>query len=127
MNNLLYPPIAFDLEQAGLIWRPEVGDEISLRDNPNRISILFDSQGLTINALRKTYLWLPTVEQILFQLEARQAILTHTGLELTDNEIAYRTVLQTPRGLIETQGVNLRTSIALALRDFLKIFKEPIQ
>ena len=111
--------IAEDLELAGLQWRPEIGDEIAERKSPSTVSILVDPKGMTPLELRSTFLWLPTVEQIIMQFEARQAVLCHAGFELTEQNMAYRTVIQTPKGNIESRADSLRTSMGIALRNFL--------
>ena len=85
--------VAEDLELAGLIWRPEIGDEISNRHEPGAVSVLVDPQGMTPTELRSVYLWLPTVEQMVLQFEVRQAILFHAGVELTDVQADTRRVL----------------------------------
>ncbi len=121
-DSLTYGPfleVAQDLELAGLIWQPEIGDEVSYRESLDRVSILVDPEGMTPAELRSTYIWLPTLEQMVLQCEARQAILYHAGLELNDTEIHYRTVIQGPRGHIETTAFTLRVSMGLALRGLL--------
>lgn len=116
---LPYLAIAEDLEHAGLIWQPEIGDEVAERKEREHISILVDPQGMTPVELRHVYLWLPTVEQLIMQFEARQAILFHAGLELTENAFSYKTVLRSKVGAIESHAASLRTSFGLALRDLL--------
>ncbi len=111
--------IASHLELAGLVWRPEIGDEVSIRQEPTRISILVDPEGMTPKELRSTYLWLPTVEQMVEQVESRQAILFHAGLELTNTTFCYKTVLKAQIGPIESTGSSLRVAMGLALRDLL--------
>ena len=111
--------IAADLEEAGLVWQPEIGDEVSEKSQPVRISILVDPQGMTPTELRTTYLWLPTVEQLVSQLEARQAILFHAGLELSEKKYCYRTVIRAPAGKFEASAHTLRCALALGMRDFL--------
>jgi hypothetical protein len=112
-------PIAKDLEDVGLVWQPEIGDEILDRANTNTVSILVDPQGMTPSILRSTYMWLPSVEQLVLQLEARQAVLFHAGLELSEVEICYKTVIQAPLHHIETKAQSLRSSLGIALRDLL--------
>lgn len=111
--------VAKDLELAGLLWRPEIGDEISQRSAEGPVSVLVDTAGMTPGELRSVYLWLPTVEQIVLQFEARQAILFHSGLELSQASLCYKTVLQSNHGLIESSAVSLRSSMGLALRKLL--------
>ena len=111
--------IAEDLEQAGLVWQPEVGDEISDRMQKKEIAILVDPRGMTPSELRTMYLWLPTVEQLVEQVEARQAVLCHMGIELDNEDLFYRTVLKAKTREIESRGESLRISLGTALRDLL--------
>lgn len=117
--TLPYLNIAADLEAAGLVWQPEIGDEVSDRARREIISILVDPQGMTPTELRSVYLWLPTVEQLVTQFEVRQAILFHAGLELTHAAFCYKAVIQTPKGPIESAAGSLRTALGIALRDLL--------
>ena len=111
--------VAQDLEVAGLLWHPEVGDEVADREGIQPVAILVDPQGMTPIELRSTYLWLPTVEQILFQFEARQAVLFHAGFELSEKTCCYKTVIQSSCGHVETKAESFRTSLGIALRDLL--------
>ncbi len=116
--------IAYDLEDVGLLWQPEIGDEISTKAGETQISVLVDTGGLTPRELREAYLWLPTVEQMVLQLEARQAILFHAGLEVSETNFCYKTVIQRQKNKFEAEGESLRNSIGLALRDMLLISQE---
>ena len=118
--------IAFDLEEAGLLWRPAIGDEVCSRSEPVQVSILVDSAGMKPEQLRGFYLWLPTVEQLVFQLEVRHAILKHAGLELKPDQMIYKSVVETNYGVIEGQGRSLRGSIAVSLRDLLQLSSSTI-
>lgn len=116
--------IAEELELAGLVWKPEIGDEICFRQKLSEkkeeaVSVLVDPQGLTPGELRSTYLWLPSVEQMVWQFEARSAILEHTGFELTQNAMCYKTVLKSSFGEIESKALSLRSSFGIALRNLL--------
>jgi len=111
--------LAHDLETAGLFWNPEVGDEVADRESRNSIAILVDPQGMTTDELRSTFLWLPTVEQMLMQFEARQAVLFHAGLEFNSKECCYKTVIQASCGHIESKGESFRLSLGFALRGLL--------
>lgn len=111
--------IAEDLEIAGLVWLPEVGDEVSKRQKKDDISILFDAQSYSAKELRASYLWLPSVEQLMKQFEARQAILSHAGLELSEKELRYRTVLKIRGQALEAVGDTLRSALGSALRQLL--------
>jgi hypothetical protein len=118
--------ISFDLEDAGLVWQPSFGDEIVVRKEPVKVSVLVDTAGLTPEDLREIYTWRPSVEQMILQVEVRQAILKHTGLELSEKAIQYLTILETNYGSIESRAKSLRDSIGLSLRDFLLISSSPI-
>lgn len=111
--------VSEDLELAGLIWKPEVGDEVTDKSRKDLISIFVDPQGLTTEELRSSFLWLPTVEQLVHQFEARQAILFHAGLELDESSLCYKAVIQAPLGPIEGKADSLRVAMGLALRDLL--------
>lgn len=123
MSLINFVEVAGDLELAGLLWVPEIGDEVSARQKPEVVSVLVDPQGLSPEELRTTYLWLPTVEQMVLQLEARQTILFHAGLELSSTAIFYKTVIKSPVGPIETTGGSLRLALGNALRNLLLSFK----
>ena len=124
MNIERFLNIAIGLDQAGLIWRPEVGDEVSDRRDPENISILVNPNQAKAEELRSIYLWLPTLEQMVFQLEARQAILFHAGLELTTEAMRYKAVLQSPVGPIESEAESLRTAIGISLLELVKANKK---
>ena len=111
--------LAEDLELVGLVWHPEIGDEVANKKEREQISVLFDTCGLTPRELRSVYLWLPNVEQMVAQLEARRAILFHTGLELTDSEVFYKTIIKSPAGEFESRANSLRLSVGFVLRDLL--------
>jgi len=111
--------VAQDLETAGLFWHPEVGDEVTDRALKNPVSILVDPQGLSPEELRSNFIWLPTVEQMIYQCEARQAVLFHAGFEMTGKICGYKTVIQAPVGHIESCAASFRISLGLALRDLL--------
>lgn len=119
MGLLQFLQIAEDLELAGLHWMPEIGDEVSDRKHPDNISILVDPQGMTPIELRSSYLWLPTVEQMVTQVEVRQAILFHAGLEVNEAAFCYKTVLQSRGGPIESKASTLRLAMGMALRNLL--------
>lgn len=116
--------IARELEVVGLMWHPEIGDEILNKTTQDNISVLVDTGGLTPPELRETYLWLPTVEQMILQVEARQAILFHAGLEMSEHSYCYKTVIQSKRGPIEGAAFSFRDSIGKALCDLLVVEKE---
>jgi hypothetical protein len=111
--------LAQELEAAGLLWNPEVGDEVADREGKHPVAILVDPQGMSPEELRATFLWLPTVEQMLLQFEARQAVLFHAGFECNDRHFCYKTIIQSGKGHIESKGESFRVSLALALRGLL--------
>ncbi len=119
MNHLHFLNVAEDLELAGLIWRPEIGDEVTNKKEKDLISIFVDSQGLSTEELRSSFLWLPTVEQLVHQFEARQAILFHAGFELSEKNMCYKTVIKAPVGHIEQKAESLRLAMGMALRELL--------
>lgn len=119
MSAVPFVRVAEDLELAGLVWHPEIGDEISERKKPELVSVLVDPQGMTPIELRSNYIWLPSVEQLVLQFEARQAVLFHAGLELSEQELCYKTVIQSTLGAIECKAHSLRVSMGIALRNFL--------
>lgn len=114
-----YSNIAFDLESAGLYWTPMIGDEICKREYPEDISLLVNSATLTPEELRNIYIWRPSVEQIVFQLEARQAVLKHAGLDLSTSAIEYLTIIETNVGEVISRARSLRSALALSLKEFL--------
>lgn len=119
MSYLSFVNLSENLEHAGLVWKPEIGDEISQREDRKQISILVDPQGLRPEELRLKFLWLPTVEQLVQQLEVRQAILLHLGLELSSGTMDYRAVVQASSRYIEARADNVRMSLGIALKDLL--------
>ena len=119
MSSLIFIELASDLEAAGLVWQPEIGDEVADRDNFESVSILVDPNGLSPSELRQMFMWLPTVDQLVVQFEARQAILFHAGLEISDNIYSYKTVVQSKTGPIESSAYTLRSSLGMALRQLL--------
>ncbi len=108
--------ISSDLDKVGLIWHPEIGDEVVERRDDARVSILVDPQGLSPDQLREAYLWLPTMEQLVSQIEARKGLLYHVG---KTSEEEYESVVKTSIGLIRTQAESLRSALGMALRDLL--------
>lgn len=119
MSGAPFFNIASELEEAGLIWQPEIGDEISMRVKPDRVSILVDPEGMSPSQLRSAYLWLPNVEQLVFQFEVRQAILFHLGFELSEKYMAYKAVIRTQSGMIESFADDVRSALGLSLLDLL--------
>jgi hypothetical protein len=119
MSSFRFIQVANELENSGLVWQPEIGDEIAPRGIENTVSILVDPQGMTPKELRTKYIWLPNVEQMVEQIEVRQGILYHAGLEITGNDLFYKTVIRAQIGLIESQAESLRISMGLALKNLL--------
>lgn len=119
METTRFIEIAQDLDQAGLVWQPEIGDEVCEKVKPVKVSVLVDPQGLSPSQLRSAYLWLPTVEQLIEQLEARQALLFHAGVEMSETSFCYKTVFSLASGNIESEGLTLRTALGSGLRSLL--------
>ncbi|OVE80132.1 hypothetical protein BVY02_01170 [bacterium J17] len=111
-----YVELSERLDNSGLVWHPEIGDEVTERPSYEKISILVDPSGQTVSELRKSFLWLPTVEQLVQQFEARQAIISHAGLR---DDFKYETVIRAPHGVIEAAGKSLRISFGRALEELI--------
>jgi len=109
MNS--YVDVAIQLERSGLIWEPEIGDEVLYRNDCNRVSILVDPRGLTPHELRATFIWLPTLEQLIEELEVREAVIYHAGKSKKEH---YEALIKTSLGLIEEQAESLRLVFAQA-------------
>ncbi|HMO02298.1 MAG TPA: hypothetical protein PKD37_06420 [Oligoflexia bacterium] len=120
-NFLKFVELADDLSALGLVWKPAVGDEVSSRQDPTLISVLVEPQAMSIEDLKRVYIWLPTFEQMVVQSEARQMILEHAGLELNEREMFYKTLLVGKLGKVEGRGDSLRLSIGRALADLLVV------
>ena len=108
--------LAMDLDRSGLIWHPEIGDEVIERSSESRISILVDPQGLGPEELREVYVWLPTLEQLVEEIEVRNALLYHAGV--CEGNV-YEAVIKTELGVIEAQGESLRLALANALLELI--------
>lgn len=108
--------ISVELDRVGLVWNPEIGDEISLRNEIERVSILVDPQGLTPKELRQRFIWLPTVEQLVEQFEARQAMIYHVGVT---NSLEYEAVIRSAQGIVETAATSLRLAFGKALQELI--------
>ena len=118
MANSEFIHVSYELEESGLVWHPEIGDEVCSRDPEElRVSILVDPQGMTPLQLRETFLWLPTVEQLVTQIEVRQAMLYHAGVSA--EALTYETVIKTNDGFIEAAAKSLRIAIGKALNGLL--------
>ena len=104
------------LDEAGLIWHPEIGDEVAERSRLEKVAILVDPQGLPPSELRKSYLWLPSVEQLVEQFEARQALIYHAGIT---EALAYQAVIRSEVGVIEASAASLRVALSKALESLL--------
>ena len=117
-NNFLI--LAKELETIGLKWIPEVGDEVLLRGlQDGRISILVDSNGMTLYELRENYIWLPTIEQLMSEIEHRGGVLFHAGLMSNSNNKKYEVVIQTLQDMIKVTHDSLREALALSLKKLI--------
>ncbi|MFN8391522.1 MAG: hypothetical protein U0136_14635 [Bdellovibrionota bacterium] len=112
-----YIPIAIELERSGLVWEPEIGDEVADRGKVKRVSILVDPRGLSPQELRDSFIWIPTVEQLVQQLEARQAMIYHAGVT---QSLIYQAVVRTSFGVVETSAQSLRGAFAKALKSVIE-------
>lgn len=117
-SELHFIELSVELEQSGLIWHPEIGDEVIARDKPSRVSILVDPAGMSLKELRINYIWLPTVEQLVNQFEAREALIHHVGI---NQNFIYEAVIKTSYGaIIETNAPTIRLVFGAALKDLIK-------
>ena len=109
-------PVSIELDRSGLVWHPEIGDEVTERHDLERVAILVDPLGMTPTELRQTFLWLPSVEQLVLQFEARQALIYHAGI---DESLQYEAIVRTGLGVIEAKARTLRVALGKALRELL--------
>lgn len=109
--------VSLGLDEAGLVWHPEIGDEVADRSKLERISILVDPHGLSPKELRSTFLWLPSVEQLVAQFEARQALIYHAGIT---EAMLYQAVVQAHGRMIEAAAPSLRVALGRALQQLLQ-------
>jgi len=116
VGNTEFIEVSLELDRKGLIWQPEIGDEISLRDRLDQVSVLIDPMGMSPGQLRQTYVWLPHLEQLVQQFEARQSLLFHAGIT---REFVYEVVVKTPFGVVEAAARTLRLACAEALQEIL--------
>ena len=111
-----YIYLAIDLDRSGLIWQPEIGDEVVERHSEPRVSILVDPQGLKPAELREVYVWLPTLEQLIAEIEDRAGAIYHLGI----NEVGdYEAIIRISSGLIEVEGENMRVTLARGLQQLI--------
>ncbi len=119
-----YINLSLELDRSGLIWHPEIGDEVTERASLERVAILVDPQGLSPSELRESFIWLPTVEQLVVQFEARQAMIFHAGITPS---FTYEAIIRTADGIIEASAATLRMAFGMALRNLLGDFgRDPI-
>jgi len=109
--------LSVELDGAGLVWHPEIGDEIVERGKMEKVSILVDPLGLSLQELRASFIWLPTLEQLVSQFEARQAFIYHAGIT---EKMCYEAIVRTANGVIEASASTLRVAFGRALHDLLK-------
>jgi hypothetical protein len=117
MKSTEFIDVSLQLDEAGLVWHPEIGDEVADRHSLERISILVDPHGLTPTELRSTFLWLPSVEQLVHQFEARQALIYHAGIT---EEMLYQAVVRSHGRMIEAAASSLRVALGKALQQLLQ-------
>ena len=108
--------LATRLEAAGLQWDPEIGDEVIDRSDLDKVGILVDPQGLSSDELRGNYLWLPSIEQLILEVEHRDAIIFHAG---STGQNHYEVVLKTAGGLVRASGIEFRIALGNAFVSLL--------
>ncbi|MCS6894129.1 MAG: hypothetical protein NZO16_06165 [Deltaproteobacteria bacterium] len=111
--------LSFALERAGLVWHPEIGDEVSERTS-NQIMILTDNFSLPPSHLRRIFLWLPRAEQLIEQIEARQGIITHVGWINDGSTYGYGAFLKIGDVEIRATSSSFRLALAMLLFKFLQ-------
>lgn len=119
MKSIDVIDVSLKLDEAGLVWHPEIGDEVADRVSLERVSILVDPHGLTPTELRSTFLWLPSVEQLVHQFEARQALIYHAGIT---EAMLYQAIVQSHGRMIEAAASSLRVALGRALEQLLQKF-----
>lgn len=112
--------LSLALEKAGLVWHPQIGDEVSERSQ-FRIMILTDNNSLTPSQLRKLFVWLPRMEQIIEQIEARNGIITFFGWNSSPASFGYLARMEISGEMIETSHVDPRLAIGALLFKFLQM------
>ena len=108
--------LSYELDDSGLLWRPEIGDEVCPRGEERSVSIFVDPQGLTPAELRQSFVWLPKLEQIVSKIEEHEGILFHAGVS---NTLDYETIVKTAKGMIEVCASSLRVAMGRALQHVL--------
>ena len=109
--------LSLSLDQSGLIWHPEIGDEVTERESLDRVSILVDPQGLTPEELRDNFIWLPNVEQLVGEIESREGLIYHVGV---GSDLQYEVVVKSKLGgLVEAKADSIRLAFAKALENLL--------
>lgn len=124
MNSVDFISTSISLDRAGLRWEPEIGDEVTEREALDRVAILVDPQGHSPEQLRDSFIWLPTVEQLIDQIALRGGAIYHVGLA---DDMVYEAVVKTPNGVIEVQSPNLRIALGQTLIQLLQVeFREMV-
>ena len=111
-----YIDISYELDKQGLMWLPEIGDEVALRGNDRHVSILVDPNGMSPKELRNSFVWLPTVEQLVNQIEARQGLIFHAGVT---ERLEYEAIIKIQAGLIEAKAASLRVAFGKVLNSII--------
>lgn len=117
MNSIEFIPLSVQLDRAGLHWDPEIGDEVTERGAVDRVAILVDPQGLTPEELRDSFIWLPSIEQLIDQIALRGGVLYHVGMS---ENLVYEAVVKTPTGIVEIAAPSLRVALAQTLIQLLQ-------
>ena len=117
MNSMDFIATSVSLDRAGLRWEPEIGDEVTEREALDRVAILVDPQGHSPEELRDSFIWLPTVEQLIDQIGVRGGALYHVGLS---EGCVYEAVVRTSSGVIEVRSESLRVALGQSLIQLLQ-------
>ena len=111
--------LSSQLEKSGLTWNPEIGDEVADRVTATAL-ILVDNKGLTPNQLRKLFLWLPRLEQMIEQIEARQAIIAHFGFNAESRNSGYLVEIKFRESVFSAAHPDSRLAVGLGLLKLLQ-------
>jgi len=66
--------------------------------------------------LRDSFVWLPTVEQLVNQIEARQGLIFHAGVT---ERLEYEAIIKIQSGLVEAKAASLRVAFGKVLNSII--------
>jgi hypothetical protein len=115
--------LSSQLERSGLVWHPEIGDEVADRATCQAL-ILVNNKGLTPSQLRRLFLWLPRMEQMIEQIEARQAIITHFGYSADLANHVYCVNIEVGAQQINASHLDSRFALGLGLLKLLQLINK---